>query len=183
MENGKSLKGKEVILSVASIHWLIVRLLAFLTRRRDRVKYLNKLKALMISKEDLSYNEEGKKKFRSIGLKAMKELAEILDLKVYDAHFNPGGIAGSGDLRVMGMWDDAQGIYISMNKDFPNNSWGQVLYRTISHMKDFTGGSNNYLRFEQLGDKNALLDSFLSLREEERRKNENNYSPYVKYAV
>jgi len=44
-----------------------------------------------------------------VGLEAMKELARLLDLKEFDINFNPGGIAVSGDLRLMGMWSEGSG--------------------------------------------------------------------------
>jgi hypothetical protein len=104
----------------------------------------------MLSPEEGRYNEDFKKRFRTAGMKAMKELALLLDLEEIDIHFNPAGIACSGDLRLMGMWKDGVGIYVTMNKDFPNAPWGQILYRTIKDMKDYTGGSNNFFKFSML---------------------------------
>ncbi|MBI2124477.1 hypothetical protein HYT92_01670, partial [Candidatus Pacearchaeota archaeon] len=114
------------------------------------MKHLSQLAKLMTNKEILQYNEEGKAIFKRTGIRAMQELALLLELREHDISFNPGGIAVSGDLRLMGMWDENLGVYISMNKDFPNAPWGQVLYRAIKHMKDYAGGSNNWLRFESL---------------------------------
>lgn len=118
---------------------------------------LGELRKLMISDEDLRYNEEGKQRFSRVGKKAMKELAEILELDPYDINFNKGGIAVSGDLRLMGMINGETGIYISMNKDFPYMTWGGVLIRSIKHMKDYTGGSNNYIRFEDIDNPDEFL--------------------------
>lgn len=128
------------------------------------MKYLKELARLMANGETLQYNEEGKVMFKRIGVKAMKELAVTLELKEYNVSFNPGGIAVSGDLLLMGMWTEHLGVYISMNKDFPNAPWGQVLYRTIKHMKDYTGGSNNWLKFELLGKPQELKDTIMRLR-------------------
>jgi hypothetical protein len=125
---------------------------------------LNKLARLMLSDESGSYNNAFKTKFRLIGKKAMKELARLLELQPFDIHFNPGGIAVSGDLRLMGMWPGSNGIYISMNKDFPNAPYGQILYRTIEHMKDFTGGPNQWLRYETLRDPVRLKELICRLR-------------------
>lgn len=131
-------------------------------------KYLNQLAYLMLNGESGSYNPEFKEKFRKIGVKAMRELATLLELNEIeheiDIHFNPGGIAVSGDLTLMGMWSDNEGIYISMNKDFPNKPWGDVLFRTIKHMKDFSGGSNNYFKFELLQFPEALKQRVLTLK-------------------
>ncbi len=128
------------------------------------MKYLKKLSELLLSNVNLSYNDDGKKEFKTIGKKAMKELATILELKEIDVNFNPGGIAVSGDLRLMGMWNNDIGIYISMNKDFPTATWGQVLYRTIKHMKDYTGGTNNWLKYEDLASEEKMKDMVLKLK-------------------
>lgn len=125
---------------------------------------LNKLARLLLSEESGSYNDAFKAKFRLIGKKAMKELAGLLELRPFDIQFNPGGIAVSGDLRLMGMWSEGNGIYISMNKFFPNAPYGQILYRTIKHMKDFTGGPNQWMRYETLRDPVRLKELICRLR-------------------
>ena len=88
--------------------------------------------------------------YRRVGKAAMKEMANYLDLVEVDIHFNPAGIAVSGDLTLMGLRGDGTGIYVSMNKDIV--SICQVLYRTIKHMKDYTGGTNHWMSFEELAD-------------------------------
>jgi Helicase conserved C-terminal domain/SNF2-related domain len=88
-------------------------------------------------------NGATKQDFKSLGKKAFKELAEYIGLKQYDVNFNPGGPAVSGDLTLMGMFAPDNGIYISMNKDGMQSG---ILYRSIKHMKDYSGGSNNYFR-------------------------------------
>ena len=128
------------------------------------MKCLKELAWLMTNGEILQYNEEGKTMFKRIGVKAMKELAVALELKEYNVSFNPGGIAVSGDLLPIGMWTENLGVYISMNKDFPNAPWGQILYRTIKHMKDYTGGSNNWLKFELLAKPDELKDKIMRLK-------------------
>ena len=125
---------------------------------------LKKLARLMLSEESGSYNDAFKAKFRLVGKKAMKELARLLELRTFDIQFNPGGIAVSGDLRLTGMWSEGNGVYISMNKDFPNAPYGQILYRTIKHMKDFTGGPNQWMRYETLRDPVRLKDLICRLR-------------------
>ena len=135
-------------------------------------KYLNQLAFMMLSKEDAQYNAPFKEQFKKVGTKAMRELAELLDLQETDINFNPAGIACSGDLRMMGMWSDGNGIYISLNKDFPNAPWGQVLYRTITDMKDFTGGSNNYFEFALLQFPEALKERVLKLKKGGKKNGE-----------
>ena len=129
------------------------------------MKNIKELGKLMLSNENLAYNEKGKAAFKRIGKKAMKELATLLQLQEFDVNFNPGGIAVSGDLRLMGMWKEGNGVYISMNKDFPQNIWGQILYRTIKDMKDYFGGSNNYLPFEMLLEPEKMVEAILKLKD------------------
>ena len=82
-----------------------------------------------------------KETFGKMGKAAFKQLAAYLGLKELTVDFNKAGVAVSGDLTLMGMFTPEKGIYISFNKDGYSNG---VLYRTISHMKDYSGGSNNY---------------------------------------
>ena len=127
-------------------------------------KYLNQLAFMMLSKEEAQYNPAFKEKFKRVGKKAMVELALLLDLNEFKYDFNPGGIAVSGDLTLMGMWSEGNGIYVSMNKDFPNKPWGDVLFRSIKHMKDYSGGTNQWLRYEELQFPEVLKERILTLR-------------------
>lgn len=129
------------------------------------MKNFLKLAELMNNDESGCYNQDFKEKFKKEGKKAMREVAEALELKEYDISFNPGGIAVSGDLRLMGMWSEGNGIYISMNKDFPGASWGQILYRRIKHMKDFTGGTNNWYKFSDMFDLQKFISTMLRLKD------------------
>ncbi len=127
-------------------------------------KFLNQLAFMMLSKESASYNAPFKEQFKRVGKKAMKELADLLELKEVDIDFNQGGIAVSGDLRLMGMWGPENGVYVMMNKDFPNMPGGQVLYRSIKHMRDFSGGVNQWLPYEALKSPEELKQRILTLR-------------------
>jgi hypothetical protein len=130
---------------------------------------LRKLASLMTDKERPYYNESFKERFREIGIKAMEELAGLLGLKEYRVSFNPGGIAVSGDLTLMGMWSEGNGIYITMNKNFLRNPWGDVLYRTIKHMKDYCGGPNNWFKYELLRKPMLLKETIIKLKKEDQR--------------
>ncbi len=127
-------------------------------------KFLNQLAYMMLSKEEANYNASFKEQFKKVGKRAMIELADLLELKEVDIDFNPGGIAVSGDLSLMGMWGPENGVYVMMNKDFPNAPWGQVLYRSIKHMKDYTGGPNQWLPYEALKSPGVLKQRILTLR-------------------
>lgn len=78
------------------------------------------------------------------GKAALKSLGKLLDLDEIKADYNPSGMIDGGYLTLMGMKGD-KGIYVSLSC----SGFGQdVLYRTIEHMKDYTGGSNNFLDSE-----------------------------------
>jgi len=94
---------------------------------------------------EIAYNVERRKEFGKLGKKAMKELAELLELNPYEVDYNPSGIAGSGDVHLMGMYDDKNGVYISINET-------GMYYRTIKDMKDFSGGSNHHFDTKDLRD-------------------------------
>ncbi len=118
------------------------------------MKNIKILKSMLTSSENLCYNEEGKKRFGRTGKAAMKELAKALGLTEFKVHFNPGGIAGSGDVDLIGLWSEGNGVYVSLNKNFPgmqNSPWGQILYRSVKHMTDWSGGENRWIRFDELG--------------------------------
>jgi hypothetical protein len=95
---------------------------------------------------DLSYDQPAKDKFKERGLKAMRRLASALKLREFEASFNAGGIAVSGDLHLMGMFNDNMGIYIAISKGVFKHDGFTFLYRTIKNMKDYSGGGNNYFR-------------------------------------
>ena len=127
-------------------------------------KNMRELAMFLLDDESASYNEPAKQRFKTIGKKAMKELAVLLELKEYDIDFNPGGIAVSGDLRLMGMWSEENGVYILMNKDFVGQPWGEGYFRSIKHMRDFTGGTNNWLHYRELQFPEVVKEKIISLK-------------------
>jgi hypothetical protein len=87
-----------------------------------------------------TYNEESKNKFKERGLAVMRKLAKHLKLREFEASFNAGGIAVPGDLMLMGMFNDEMGIYVKIS----SGRTPECMFRTIKHMKDYSGGSNNW---------------------------------------
>lgn len=118
------------------------------------MKYLYQLASLLSDDKSIDgYTDEAakrKQRYGRIGKKAMKELASYLGLVEFDISFNRAGPACSGDLRLMGFDHNGRGVYIHMNKDLCYGSEPKVLYRTIEHMKDFTGGPNHYFPVSEL---------------------------------
>ena len=100
---------------------------------------------------DLSYiwgeRESGPNGDKRAFLKQGRNFLWVLakDLKLHDVKINtnPGGIAVSGECSVTGMWEN-QGIYIQLSQ--PTYDRERVLiYRTIQHSRDCTGGQNHFL--------------------------------------
>ena len=113
------------------------------------------------------------------GKKALKCLADDLALTEFSVQYNPLGMIDAGYLALMGMWNDTQGIYVSISSSSVSSlTGGDVLYRTIGHMKDYTGGSNNFLSTNQfIKDYSNALSRLLSL------KKQNGRPPVKKYTI
>lgn len=104
---------------------------------------------LFIKNNEFSYNEGAKRIFARESKKVLRDIAKRLELKEFKIDFNPGGIAVGGDATLIGLWNDGDGIYISMS---PESSWNgyQFMYRSVEHMKDWTGGMNQWIPFDSL---------------------------------
>ena len=78
------------------------------------------------------------------GRNALKTIGKLLGLEQVKVDFNPSGIIDGGYLTLIGMKGE-KGIYISLSC---SNLGPDVLYRTAEHMKDYRGGTNNFLTSE-----------------------------------
>lgn len=111
-----------------------------------------------------SYHEENKAKFHRLAMAAMRELAGQLGFGGESSvRWNAGGIAGSGDVMLMGMWTAGNGVYISLNNDM-TACYGDFMFRSIKHMKDYTGGFNCWAKFAELGTE-AFIEKLKRLKE------------------
>lgn len=117
----------------------------------ERSQETNMRKLADLLGQDLGYiwgeKESGpngaKRTFLNVGRTFLRALAKDLDLRNYKVTSDAGGIAVSGDCTLMGLWDEG-GIYVSLSQ--PACGGGHVLlYRTIRHMRDYTGGYNHWL--------------------------------------
>lgn len=121
---------------------------------------------------DLSYiwgeKESGpngdKKVFLNTGKTFLRALAKDLGLRDVKVTANPGGIAVSGSCSLIGMWED-NGIYIQISQSCLGGNY-TVLYRTVCHSRDYTGGQNRWLTRDDLAEKSygQLLEVFSALR-------------------
>lgn len=107
-----------------------------------------------------------KKEFLSKGRAFLSALGKDLGFAVYKVRTNPAGIAVSGEVTLMGMWADGNGLYLCLEE--PIMSDFCVLYRTIRNMKDYSGGQNCFLSRSLLSraDYSAFIMPLLRLKQE-----------------
>jgi len=113
-----------------------------------------------------TWKEDWLKTGRSV-LRAIGKELEFDDLRV---SINKGGIAVTGEVSLMGIWNNkditpqgAHGIYI--NTAAPDWGFGShfgvrapaLMWRTIKHMKDFSGGSNRWLSYYEFFEPDDLV--------------------------
>ena len=139
---------------------------------KSQEKNMRKLAGLL--GQDLSYiwgeKEDGpngaKKQFLNTGKVFLRALAKDLGLRDVSVSSSPGGIAVSGDCTLMGMWQ-TNGLYVQTSQPCSGRE-NVLLYRTILHSKDYSGGYNNFLTLRDLAEMSYLdlLFTLAALREE-----------------
>ncbi len=105
-----------------------------------------------------------KKQFHSKSAAFLRALGKDLGFQTCKVTNNHGGIAVSGEITLMGMWDGGDGLYFQISQSAVG--MGAFLYRSISHMKDYSGGVNRWLSYDLFADggDEELLDTLLVLR-------------------
>lgn len=108
-----------------------------------------------------------KRTFLNLGKVFLRALSKDLGLRDAKITSNPGGIAVSGDCTLIGMWEN-NGIYISLGQILSDKRT-VLLYRTVRHIRDYTGGRNQFLTAEDLRVLSYpdLLKKFGALRKED----------------
>lgn len=84
-----------------------------------------------------------KKEFLDKGKRFLNQLGKDLNFTEMTVDKNPAGIAVSGEVTLMGIWSKGNGLYVQLSE--PAFGGYCVLYREIKHLKDYTGGHNNFL--------------------------------------
>lgn len=107
-----------------------------------------------------------KKTFLNLGKVFLRTLSKDLGLRDAKVTSNPGGIAVSGEAILIGMWED-DGIYIQLSQPCYDRE-RVLLYRTVRHIRDYTGGHNNFLTRNDLQklSYSELLEKLGALRKE-----------------
>jgi hypothetical protein len=92
-------------------------------------------------------------------------LGRDLGLCDFKVTTNPGGIAISGEITLIGVWEDGRGLYFQINQ--PSKPSGGFLYRPVKHMKDYVGGNNLRLPCSlfETGDYEGLISALKELKE------------------
>ena len=136
----------------------------------------NMRKLARLLSQDLGYifgeRESGpngaKRVFLNTGKVFLRALSKDLGLRAAKITSNAGGIAVSGDCTLMGMWENG-GIYVNISQ--PACGGELVLcYRSIRHLRDYSGGYNHWLKREDLQEfsYDRLLTTLLTLKKEEQ---------------
>ena len=105
-----------------------------------------------------------KKQFHTKSAAFLRTLGNDLGFKEFRVTNNHGGIAVSGEITLIGMWNEDKGLYFQINQ--PIQPFNSFLFRSIKHMKDYSGGTNQWLSCDvfKTGDYEKLLDTALKLR-------------------
>jgi len=106
-----------------------------------------------------------KRSFHTKGRAFLSALGQDLDFTEMKVIKNYAGIAVSGEVILMGMWKEGNGLYIQLSQD--NIFKTCILYRSIQNMKDYSGGRNNYINTSEMaiGDYGSLLSGLLKFKE------------------
>ncbi len=94
----------------------------------------------------------------------LRALGKDLCFSEMRVNTNPGGIAVSGDVSLYGIWGEGNGVCLYISE--PMLRPPAFMYRSIKHMKDYSGGPNQWAQcslFENQ-DYSGLLNILLALR-------------------
>jgi len=102
-----------------------------------------------------SYNEDYKQEYRQLGQSILRQLAKDLGLKKgeFDLRWNPGGVAIPGDHTL-----HTDKVYVAFHD---NLKMGWFYWRKVTGRKDYTGGPNQIVNWEDLlnGGWNRFVDT------------------------
>lgn len=106
-----------------------------------------------------------KKQFHTKSTAFLRTLGKDLCFNEFKVTNNYGGIAVSGEITLMGIWNDGNGLYFQLNQ--PLQPFNAFLYRSIKSMRDFSGGRNQWLDCSLFmnGDYETLINTLSALRE------------------
>jgi hypothetical protein len=95
-----------------------------------------------------NFQDERKMDWLKTGKRILKQLAKELGLAegTYDVHINAGGVAVSGDIIL-----HSDHYYVNLSQSCLGPDFG-FYYRSCNGRKDYSGGRNQWSRWENLLD-------------------------------
>ena len=95
-----------------------------------------------------------KAEWHKTGKKILNSLAKELGLAkgTYDIRSNMAGVAVSGEVTLHG-----ENIYVQLSESCLGPDWG-FMWRTCKGRKDYTGGANQWARWDMLNDLPSLAN-------------------------
>ncbi len=118
----------------------------------------NEIKLAKIARLELNgYSDQAasnKDVYLELGRMVLRSLAKELGLREYRVSINRAGVAVSGDITLIGIWDDNNGIYVNLSSPgmFKQNGEEVFYWRSARHMKDYTGGHNRNMSYGELAE-------------------------------
>lgn len=111
-------------------------------------------KIIRIGKTFSGYDETTKSEFHRLGKKYLKRLASIMELGAgeFTIRSNKGGIAVLGEVIL-----HSNNLYIHVGGSYGNE---RFYYRCVKGQRDFTGGANAWMPYDNLGDIHAVAETF-----------------------
>lgn len=105
-----------------------------------------------------------KKQFHTTSAAFLRALAKDLGFRESKVTNNHGGIAVSGEITLMGMWGDGNGLYMQIFQSLSQRQ--EFLYRHIINMTDYRGGHNQWISCSLFasGDYEGLIGVVSSLK-------------------
>lgn len=105
-----------------------------------------------INYHDVPYSNESeteinlshKNKWLRLGISTLKEIAKEVNVDI-DTYKNPSGSIDRGYVSAF-FYRDNKYVYVSIG-----DATKDILYRTASNLKDYSGGSNNYALINNAG--------------------------------
>ena len=110
------------------------------------------------AKKNVAYNEDAKANFHRQAKTVLRRLAKALGYanKDFDLRSNMGGIAVSGEITL-----HSDTLYVQLSQSALGPNMG-FMWRTCKGRKDYTGGANQWAKWESLEDLEALAKTMLA---------------------
>jgi hypothetical protein len=114
-------------------------------------------KFISIASRDVGYNPEAKAQFLKMARQLAKLTADALGLEAgeRDIRVNKAGIAVSGEVTL-----HSDSLYVQFGQSMMG---GTFLCRSCNGRKDYTGGMNNFYRWDNLRDFGRFIEFLKSI--------------------